>query len=908
MVTRTTAIKNFLTAHTHPDLASLYNYNMEVQVNVAHMNGNKVDGDYKGIAYTGWTDGINTWKPFRIPWNASSTPTFEDSEIKYDLVKYAEGVGLTGWDWKNQLSRWCAYDFDAISGHSSGHTKKLTTVELQDLRENVSKIPWVNVRSSTSGSGLHLYVFLQDPVHTKTHTEHAALARSILGMMSAMSGQDLQAKIDACGQNMWVWHRKMLGTTGLTLLKSGISLDKIPPNWKDHLDVVSGKRRRTIPMFVKEAMGSDDDYERIFEELTGQRSQIPLDQDHMKLLKYIEGLDFSSWWDNDSHMLVTHTYALKQAHKALSLKGVYDTLSNGTDPTHNCFCYPLRLGAWVIRRYTRGVAESKSWDQDRNGMTRCYYNRGPDLLTLAKSYGAVEHSKGGYVFSEAEVAATALQQLGIHLDIPANAATRSLTVVEKKDGKLILEMQQDTSHDAPEKFAGWLPAKNKWTRVVRPKEPPPSEHEVTNHDDVIRHLVDTSRTDCGWVMKSCGSWKVEPIGHVSLGLKALGLEREEISVVEGASVLNPWTLVNQPFQPEYVGDRCWNRDAVQIRFPPTVEKDNLRYPTWTTILRHCGAGLDKYMDDNDWTKSNGITTGGDYLKCWIASIFQMPTEPLPYLFFYSKKQNNGKSTFHEALSLLMTKGGVVDADRPLSDTTFNGELANAVLCYIEETDLRKNKGAYAKIKAWTTSRYLTIRKLYEQPYSVVNTCHFCQFSNDVNAVPIELGDTRICMINVPELAADKLVAKRDLMIQLEKEAPDFLASILSLEIPDYNDRMRIPVIQTSDKVSAEHESLNQLELFIEEKCFYRPGVMVLYSEFYNKFRDWLDVQYVDEWSQIKVGKLLDKDRFPKGRDSSSQFHIGNISFKKPSDEDLKSKKLVLGGSSKDKLIIEKDVV
>ncbi|MDE1971292.1 MAG: hypothetical protein KGI50_07000, partial [Patescibacteria group bacterium] len=239
MVMRTVAIKNFLALRTHPDLAALYNHDMEVQVNVGQCGGQKVDGEYNGVKWLGWSDGITTWKPFRIPWNASTSPTYEDSEIHYDLDKYAEGIGLTGWDWKSKLSRWCAYDFDAITGHSERHQKKLSNEELKQLKDAVSLIPWVTVRSSTSGSGLHLYVFLQTPVPTITHTEHAALARAILGLMSAMSGQDLQAKIDACGQNMWIWHKKMIGTSGLTVLKSGIPLDKVPPNWRDHLDVVS---------------------------------------------------------------------------------------------------------------------------------------------------------------------------------------------------------------------------------------------------------------------------------------------------------------------------------------------------------------------------------------------------------------------------------------------------------------------------------------------------------------------------------------------------------------------------------------------------------------------------------------------------------------------------------------------
>ena len=105
MPTKTESIKTFLTAASRPDLAALYNAGMECQVNVAQDGGERVDGEYKGRRWVGWTDGATMWKPFRIPWNAMSKPEFNDSEIKWDLAQHAEGIGMTGWDWKNRLRR-----------------------------------------------------------------------------------------------------------------------------------------------------------------------------------------------------------------------------------------------------------------------------------------------------------------------------------------------------------------------------------------------------------------------------------------------------------------------------------------------------------------------------------------------------------------------------------------------------------------------------------------------------------------------------------------------------------------------------------------------------------------------------------------------------------------------------------
>ena len=120
MVQKTEAIKNILLNLTHPDLAALYNFNMECQVNVAQDGGERIEGEFKGKRWHGWTDSFTTWKSFRIPWNAAHEPSFEDSPLKFSLEKHAEGIGMTGWDWKNRESKWVAFDFDSIVATRKG--------------------------------------------------------------------------------------------------------------------------------------------------------------------------------------------------------------------------------------------------------------------------------------------------------------------------------------------------------------------------------------------------------------------------------------------------------------------------------------------------------------------------------------------------------------------------------------------------------------------------------------------------------------------------------------------------------------------------------------------------------------------------------------------------------------------
>lgn len=879
MLMKTEAIKNYLTKMTLPDLAEKYSYEMECQVNVAQGNGTRVEGEYKGKHWNGFTDGLTTWKSFRIPWKASLVPEYNDSEMSFDLAAHAEGIGMTGWNWVKQCSQWVAFDFDAICGHSDKHTHKLSTEEIANVQRVATEIPWVTVRKSTSGQGLHLYVFLNN-VPTENHTEHAALARAILGKMSALTGFDFTAKVDACGGNMWIWHRKMFGTDGLKIIKEGCVLEDVPPNWKDHVHVVSNRARK-VPL------SSAD-----IDEIISQYPMLDLDEEHKQFIEEISKLKYVWWWDQDRHILITHTCALKEVHKTLSLRGQFDTLSDGSDPaTQNCFLAPLRRGAWIVRRFTPGVQEHASWLQDGAGWTKCYLNREPDLLSACRSNGGVEDPGGGFNFQEAEVAMATSSALGATFTLPTYMHSRRTRLKQHKDGRLIVEITKE-SNDSPGDMKTWLDSKGKWIKIFNISPHIPSSLDVGNYDDLVRHLVTSANEDCGWLIKTTSEWQTEPLTHVKVALGASGYNNNEITGILGNCITKPWRLVNRPFQPEFPGDREWNRSSAQLRYIANPDIDSLRYGTWSLILEHCGKELDSAVRANKWCISNGITRGQDYLKCWIASLFQHPDEPLPYLFFYGP-QNSGKSIFHEAISLLLLRGYKRADAALISQPGFNAELEYAVLCVVEEIDLRKNPSAYNRIKDWVTSREILIHAKGCTPYHIPNTLHFVQVANDHMACPVFSGDTRITMCCVGPL--ENIIPKRILIQQLEKEAPDFLASILSVELPEPNDRLNIPALETSDKLAVASQNRSTLELFIEEMLEPCEGNYIVFSDFYNEFIKTLTTEEIPRWSKIRVGREL-PPKYTKGRlKFNNSVVIGNAKWVHSTVSP--SRKLVLVGET-----------
>jgi hypothetical protein len=873
--TKTEAIKKLLSAWTHADLAGMYNHDMECQVNAARDNGEIVEGEYKGTNWKGYTDYDQTWKSFRIPYGAMDNPRFNDREITWDLAAHAEGIGMTGWDWKNKVSKWVAYDFDAIIGHSEQHQQKISNEEMQEVQQAATEIPWVTVRYSTSGRGLHLYVFLDD-VPTQTHTEHAAVARAILGKMSALAGFDFKSKVDTCGGNMWVWHRKMKDApNGLKLIKKGCQLTEIPANWRDHLNVIRGRSRR-----VSHNLPGGKENNDKFEIVTGQRTSVKLDSDHQKLINWLNTNASGSFgWDSDRHMLVTHTVRLKHAHEALGFKGIYETCSEsvGTElDEQNCFAFPLRRGGWCVRRYSMGISEHASWEQDGHGWTRCYFNVEPTFKTAAFAAEGVEDPAGGFVFQSMADAKNAARSIGAEIDSPPGMDGRETHIKMHKDGKRLVVTMSQKAGDQIAGMKGWLSKSNKWIRILNANQQRAVDNDVEDFDDILRHVVSSAGDNAGWFLNCENRWNSEPLEHIKRALASLGLPHGEISQIVGANIFKPWYLVNLPFQPEYPGDRRWNRDSPQLLYLPS-QKDDLNYPTWKKILTHVGQSLDPVLLENQWAKENGIVTGADYLLLWAASMIQFPLKQLPYLFIYGEKQNTGKSSFYEALSLLFHPGYQQANATLTNQQAFNGELANVVLCAVEELDLNANKTAYNRIKDWVTALQIMIHPKKKTPYMINNATHWVHCANPRSACPVFPGDTRITMLHVPG-PPDVVIPKHTLIQQLKKEAPDFLGEILRLEIPESDDRLNVPVIETADKVVASEANQTSLEMFVREKCHTAPGEVISIAEFYSTFVEWLDPSERYQWTKQKVSKFM-PSRIPKGRlTTSPHWHWGNISF------------------------------
>lgn len=870
-------------------MAAWYTDGMEVQIMAAADKGEPVAGKRNT-----WSDGITEWGHIRLPKNADTEPVDNDYEMRWPLHEHVDYIGMTGWCYKNKRSIRVGFDFDSIMGHANG--VGVTDDELLRVRAAVEKIPQAWLFYSTGGSGLHLYLPF-DPDNapeTVNHHEHAALARSCLGVLSNLVNYPFEAALDVCGGNMWIWGRKMTSDNhGLSLIKKGEGFFEPPLHWRDHISVVTRKRTKI------QIHGVPDGEETDVENMAASRRLIPLDATHRKIIEELQTLNYSTYWVDDHNMLQTHTCALKEVFKRFAergdpLHGQYDTLSDGTDPGKpNCFAFACLDGVFKVIRYGENKStEHVTWSKDNKGRAYCYFNQKLDLNIAATIFGGMENASrgGGYTFPTAEEALGAIKSLGSSFDIPAQLVGKPTTLRTHKDGRVVVEIKAKTDDPVP----GFIQERGKFVKLLNVQARPTAEDDekvekfdLETLDQMVRALLTVNLDEAGWALydSEFNHWTRQTKDNIRSALKAKNFDSDATEKIMGHSVMKAWSLVNIPFADEQPGNRQWNINAAQFRFAPTPYPDDMTsmHPHWDLILEHCGEDLTQALKHSEWARKNSVSTGKDYLLYWIASMFRNPFDRLPYLFFFGP-QNSGKSIFHEAIALLVKdEVGVQPADQALTNPNgFNGELANTFLCVVEETNLSKEKSAaYNRIKEWTMALMMSIHPKRMQVYKQRNTTHWIQCANERTYCPIFPGDTRITMSYVGPL--EREIPKDQLIKLLEAEAPYFMATILSIKLPEADGRAKIPALMTGSKEQAASANRNPLEAYLEDICHHSPGSFMSFNEFIEHFMDSLPSVDRPQWNERRILQEL-PNQYPSGHyKKDNKIYIGNVSFTKPED-------------------------
>ena len=463
------------------------------------------------------------------------------------------------------------------------------------------------------------------------------------------------------------------------------------------------------------------------------------------------------------------------------------------------------------------------------------------------------------LFMELEHAIKALEYVNISIDVPAWSAIREAKI-RKKNGRIILEFRSE-GNDRIDQLNGWIKEGGYWKKIIGEDDHEEEKIDLANVDDFCRYLLNPDLSDLGWFINIDGQWSRQSLVNVKHRLFTRFMKDNMVKSIVGNMIEHAWHKVVKPFQPEYTGNREWNFGS---RLNYVVGEDHGDTPAWDAIFTHLGESI-----DIEARADLGIS-GKQYLLYWVVAMLRNPGEPLSYLFFHGP-QNSGKSMFHEALGILFHRG-YVKADKALTNPQgFNGELENAVLCVIEETDLSKTN-AYNRIKEWVTAKDISIHRKGDTPFMSKNYTHWIQASNSYKELPMFSGDTRITVIPVRPL--EHIINKRDFMKSLYNEAQYFINKIYYLTIPEYNDRLLIPALMSTDKLKIESQNDDTVTTFINEYCEvgdYEELFSVAYIKFCN--------EYGGDMSKISFGKQIPLEFEKCKRKSDNQTVIKGLKLK-----------------------------
>jgi hypothetical protein len=740
MVSQSMGLRSYLTANAtqfNRDLIErfLEAWPAEWQANARTDIGNPIDRpDVRE------QDGIRFY-PIRYPQHAGTEPDWTERTLTYPL-EFCADIGATGFTQIGSL--WVAAELDAIDGHAAG--VGIDDSQIAYVDQILAAIEYVELRRSTRGSGRHIYAHLKG-FDTRNHSEHAAIGRSFVAKLANDLRIDLSSMVDAVGGNFWFHStRATKENRGFELLKPAtrvLTPDDLP-DWRSYLQTCKQVR-----------VAADTDR--------------ALDDEHQRILNEYRKTGFVLIDNSDSYH--AHTAAFTK----IATPHFYATLSEGTDPGKpNCVISPRRNGAFLVTRFGT-PKEHALWDKTVNGYSCFLFNAPLSPKTVCRAADGV-WTGSGFTCATLAQAKQAAEWLGFQLP-HIDERTVNFTL---KHGGVIAECER-SGKESPR---GWGVVGRKLKRhfdLTIDDDAP---------DDLVRHLVTNNDEDAGFILRrDDGSWGRENKSGCADVLHSRG--EDDPPKVIGRAIRSPWTLVNEPFQPRYLPGRKINLYGAQL-----IPKGDASKPTphFDSIRDHCGDSLTPYLADDEWCKQHNIRTGGDYLRLWDAKLVQDPRHPLPFIFLWSDEQDTGKSAWPRSLSLLFDRGAV-DAHSALEER-FNGQLAGAVLGYIEEKSI--NHSGYLKLKSWIDAPQISIREMRCNAYQLDNYCHFCQTANQLNACKLEPRDKRVVVIRVAPLK--QIIPWRETLLPaLQAEAPDYLSKLLAMQLPPAAGRLFLPIADSDDK-------------------------------------------------------------------------------------------------------------
>jgi hypothetical protein len=134
---------------------------------------------------------------------------------------------------------------------------------------------------------------------------------------------------------------------------------------------------------------------------------------------------------------------------------------------------------------------------------------------------------------------------------------------------------------------------------------------------------------------------------------------------------------------------------------------------------------------------------------WMAYVLQHPGEKVNWaLLIGSDMQGTGKDTLFEPVREALGRANVRVISAETLDSQFTGWAANCRVVEVQEVHSFHRRETLQKLKPYVAAppEYVRVNEKFQRPYDVPNIAAFLMFTNERDAVAIDTGDRRFCVI------------------------------------------------------------------------------------------------------------------------------------------------------------------
>jgi hypothetical protein len=280
--------------------------------------------------------------------------------------------------------------------------------------------------------------------------------------------------------------------------------------------------------------------------------------------------------------------------------------------------------------------------------------------------------------------------------------------------------------------------------------------------------------------------------------------------------------------------------------------------------------------------TNDIPDHTEYLKGYLAHMFQYPNQRTEQVIVFNGWTGTGKDSIYRLFKELMgVKYADISADMDDVFGQYNSILDSKIVMCINEAEAKQTLEFQEKIKNYATISHNKIKEKYEKGYNQTNYCRLFGFTNNTGAFNIQQNDRRIVIFktglrmvaNVKDQEQRKRaiefwtkyysdIVNPDWLITVYKYLMDYDLSNWSLKNYPVSDEKKIMKAKNIQdiyhyiKYIYDEKEFNDFFIMKNKKSDDDDALHIIkFKHFFNNYKDWLIMNEKMPEYKIKEQKI-----------------------------------------------------